>query len=224
MILLAVRWYCRYPLSYRDVRDMLAERGITVDAATVFRWVQKFGPEIRKRAYGRYRSARGLTWHVDETYLRVNGRWCYLWRAVDQHGQLIDFRLTARRTASAARAFLRQARDTVRLYQPLTIVTDKAHSYARVIGEWNARLGPDDAIRHITRKHANNRIEGDHAILKHRLRPMRGLQSLSTAKATLKGVETFRAIRRADFDACEAGVLNEIRFVRSLFDEGEVAA
>ena len=110
VILLAVRWYCRYPLSYRDVRDLLAERGISVDAATVYRWIQKFGPEIRKRAYARHRSWRGLTWHVDETYLRVNGRWCYLWRAVDQHGRLIDFRLTARRTAGAAKAFLRQAR------------------------------------------------------------------------------------------------------------------
>lgn len=75
-------------------------------------------------------SWRGLQWHVDETYVRVNGRWCYLWRAVDQRGQLIDFRLTARRNANAARAFMRQASDTVRCYHPLTIITDKAHSYA----------------------------------------------------------------------------------------------
>ena len=77
VILLAVRWYCRYPLSYRDMRDLLAKRGVTVDAATIYRWVQKFGPEIRKRAYGRHRSWRGMQWHVDETYVRVNGRWCY---------------------------------------------------------------------------------------------------------------------------------------------------
>lgn len=85
VILLSVRWYCRYPLSYRDVRDMLAEHGIEVDAATVYRWVQKFGPEIAKRTFGR-RSWRGLDWHVDETYVRVSGKWCYLWRAVDHHG------------------------------------------------------------------------------------------------------------------------------------------
>ena len=140
VILLAVRWYCRYPLSYRDVRDLLAERGIEVDAATIFRWVQKFGPEIAKRAF-RHRSWRGLSWHVDETYLRVKGRWCYLWRAVDQRGQMIDFRLTARRNINAARAFLRQAREASRLYQPLSITTDKAHSYARVIGELNRGRG-----------------------------------------------------------------------------------
>nr|WP_264210832.1 IS6 family transposase [Leisingera thetidis] len=114
VILLAVRWYCRYPLSYRDVRDMLAKRGVAVDASTVHRWVRKFGPENRKRAQARHRSWRGLQWHVDEAYLRVGGRWRYLWRAVDQFGQLIDFRLTARRDAKAARAFLCQARDTVR--------------------------------------------------------------------------------------------------------------
>jgi len=141
VILLAVRWYCRYPLSYRDVRDMLAERGIMVDAASIYRWVRKFAPEIRKRALSRHRSWRGLTWHVDETYIRVNGRWCYLWRAVDQYGQLIDFRLTARRDAKAARAFLRQARETVRLYQPLTIITDKAPTYVKVISQINDRPG-----------------------------------------------------------------------------------
>ncbi len=94
--LLAVRWYCRYPLSYRDVRDLLAERGIHVDPATISRWVVKFGPEIAKRSFT-HRSWRGLTWHVDETYVRVGGQWRYLWRAVDPHGQLADFRLTAPR-------------------------------------------------------------------------------------------------------------------------------
>jgi transposase, IS6 family len=214
---LAVRWYCRYPLSYRDVRDMLAERGIMVDAASIYRWVRKFGPEIRKRALSRHRSWRGLTWHVDETYIKVNGRWCHLWRAVDQFGQLIDFRLTARRDAKAARAFLRQARETVRLYQPLTILTDKAPTYVKVIAEINDRLSPEDAIRHVTRKHLNNRIESDHAALKRLLRPMRGFRDLASAKATLKGIETFRAIRKAEFDRATKGVPNEIAFVENLF-------
>ncbi len=122
VILLAVRWHCRYPLSYRDVRDLLAERGITVASAAIYRWVQTVGPEIRKRAYGRHRSWRGLQWHVDETYVRVNGRWGYLWRAVDPGGQRIYFRLTAKRTARAARAFRRPDTDTVRCYQPLSII------------------------------------------------------------------------------------------------------
>lgn len=198
---------------------MLAERGVTVDASTIHRWVRKFGPEIRKRAYGGHRSWRGLQWHVDETYIRVGGRCCYLWRAVDQFSQLIDFRLTARRNARAARAVLRQARETVRLYHPLTIVTDKAHSYARVIGEINDRLEPEHAIRHVDRKYLNNRIESDHAVLKQRLRPMRGFQTMAGAKAALAGIETFRTIRKGQFENCETGVANEIAFVAKLFPE-----
>jgi len=219
VILLAVRWYCRYPLSYRDVRDLLAERGITVDAATVYRWVQKFGQEIRKRAYGKHRTHRGLQWHVDETYLRVNGKWRYLWRAVDQNGKLIDFRLTVRRNASAARAFMRQASETVRFYHPMTIVTDKAQSYAKVIEEMNFGNLPEDRIRHVDRKHLNNRIEADHAALKQLLKPKRNFRKLTTAKNTLKGIDTYRAIKKGHFAQNPKGVLNEIAFVSNLFQE-----
>lgn len=218
VILLAVRWYCRYPLSYRDVRGLLAERGITADAATIYRWVQKFGPEIRKRAYGAHRSWRGLQWHVDETYVRVNGRWCYLWRAVDQRGQLIDFRLTARRNANAARAFMRQASETARCYYHMTIVTDKAHSYAKVIEEMNFGNGPDERIRHVDRKYLNNRIEADHAALKQLLRPKRSFRKFTAAKNTLKGIETHRAIKKGHLANNEPGILNEIAFVANLFD------
>ena len=216
VILLAVRWYCRYPLSYRDVRDLLAERGVEVDAATIYRWVQKFGPEIARRAL-RHRSWRGLNWHVDETYVRVNGRWCYLWRAVDQRGQLIDFRLTARRNLSAARAFLRRARDSARLYQPLSITTDKAWSYARVIGEMNRGRDPDEMIEHITRRRHNNIIESDHAALKRLTNPMRGFRSLSSAKATLSGIEAVRTIKKHQYEAVEPGVAGEIKFLAQLF-------
>ena len=216
VILLAVRWYCRFPLSYRDVRDLLAERGVEVDPATIFRWVQKFGPEIARRAY-RHRSWRGLSWHVDETYVRVGGRWCYLWRAVDQRGQLVDFRLTARRNINAARAFLRQARETARLYQPLSITTDKAASYARIIAELNRGRGPDDRIQHITRRRHNNIIESDHAALKRLTKPMRGFRSLGTAKATLRGIEAIRTIRKQQYETVEPGVGGEIEFLAALF-------
>lgn len=217
VILLAVRWYCRDPLSCGDVQDLLAERSVAVDASTAHRWVWKFGPEIRKRAQARHRSWSGLQWHVDETYVRLGGRWCYLWTAGDQFGQLIDFRLTARRDAKAARAFLRQVRETVRCYQPLTIITGKAHSYAMVIGEINGRLGPEKAIRNIDRKYLNNRIESDDAARKQRLRPMRRFQTLAGAKAATTSIETFRTIRKGQFENCETGVINEIAFIANLF-------
>ncbi|MBL3594281.1 IS6 family transposase [Rhodovulum sulfidophilum] len=141
VIPLAVRCYCRFPLSYQDVTDLLAERGITMDRATVFRWVQKIGPEIARRAYN-HRSWCGLNWHVDETYVRVGGKWRYLWRAVDQNGQFIDFRLTARRDVKAAKAFLKQAIERVRLYRPVSICTDEAPGYRKVIEDLNHRFEP----------------------------------------------------------------------------------
>jgi IS6 family transposase len=218
VILQAVRWYCRFALSYRDVKDLLEERGVHVDAATIYRWVRKFGPEIAKRSF-KYKSCRSLTWHVDETYIRVGGKWRYLWRAVDQHGRLIDFRLTARRDAKAARAFFRQACDNARLYQPMTIVTDKAHSYSKVIGEMNRWSFPGEEIRHVDRKWKNNRIESDHAALKKLVTPTRGFKSLSAAKDTLKGIEAVRSIKRGHVVGRESGVAGEVRFVASLFKE-----
>tara|TARA_R110002110_G_scaffold211304_1_gene424029 strand:- start:51705 stop:52250 length:546 start_codon:yes stop_codon:yes gene_type:complete len=155
IILCVVRWYLRYPLSYQDVVDLLSERGISVDRSTVYRWVTKFGPEITKRAEKYLRRASD-DWHEDETYIRVGGKWLYLWRAVDANGQMIDFRLTARRDAKAAKAFLNKAIERVRLHRPANNVTDKAQSYRRVI---NQRYDPHfDSIQHIDKKWRNNRI------------------------------------------------------------------
>ena len=152
IILLAVRWYCRYPLSYRDVRDLLAERGIHVNPATINRWVVKFGPtishQVRKQHF-----PRSMWWHVDETYVRVSGKWRYLWRIVDQKGQFVDFRLTARRDLKAAKAFLKQARSNCGLYPPATIVTDKAPTYPAII---KATLLSIEAFRTIKRGHVLN--------------------------------------------------------------------
>ncbi len=134
IILRAVLWYLRFPLSYQDVVDLLEERGVDIDRSTVFRWVQKFGPELSKRTEKHLRRA-SLDWHVDQTYIRVGGKWRYLWRAVDSNGQMVEFRLTARRDAKAAKAFLNKAIERVRLHRPVTIVTDKAPAYRRVIQE-----------------------------------------------------------------------------------------
>ncbi len=216
IILLAVRWYCRYPLSYRDVRDLLAERGIAVDAGTINRWVVKFGPEIAKRSFSR-RGSRGLNWYVDETYVRVGGKWRYLWRAVDQNGKVIDFRLTARRDAKAARAFFRQARETARIYGPMSITTDKAPAYKRILAEMNEFGFPGEEIIHVDKKCQNNRIESDHAALKRLTDPGKGFQSLRTAKATLKGIEAVRMIKRGHVYDPPNGVLGEVRLLNEMF-------
>jgi IS6 family transposase len=142
---------------------------------------------------------------------------CYLWRAVDQRGQLVDFRLTARRDAKAARAFLKQACENARLYQLRSITTDKAHSYALVIGEMNKFELPGEGILHINREWENNRIESDHSALKKLITPMRGFKSLSSAKATLRGIEAIRTIKRGNVHGKQPSVTDEIRFVEELF-------
>ncbi|WP_282121158.1 IS6 family transposase [Ruegeria atlantica] len=218
IILCAVRWYLRFPLSYQDVVDLLAERGVDVDRSTVFRWVQKFGPDLAKRTEKHLRRA-SVDWHVDKTYIRVGGKWRYLWRAVDANGQMVDFWLTARRDAKAAKAFLNRAIERVRLHRPVTIVTDKAPAYRRVIHEINRRYDPRfDSIRHIDRKWRNNLIESDHAALKRLLEYRQSFQSLRSAKATLSGRETIRTIKRGHIYYKQPGVIAEIQFIARLFE------
>src|SRR5262245_56686014 len=137
VIVLAVRWYLRFGLSFRDVEELLAERGIAVDHVTVHRWVQRFAPLLADAArFGRHRV--GDRWFVDETYVKVAGRWVHLYRAVDQFGQVIDVYASARRDSEAARRFFRQARRSTGV-APTEVITDRAPAYLRVLDEiWPA--------------------------------------------------------------------------------------
>ena len=173
VILLGVRWYLWFGLSYRDVEELLVERGIEVDHVTVYRWVQRFTPLLAEVARP-CRHAVGDRWHVDETYLKVGGSWRYLYRAIDQFGQVIDVLLSPQRYDGAARRFFAQVLASSGS-TPAEVVTDKAPSYVGVMDE----LLPE--AFHNLEHHANNRIEADHGRLKARLRPMRGLKSHRTA-------------------------------------------
>jgi transposase-like protein len=133
VIVIAVRWYLRYGLSYRDVEELLAERRIEVDHVTVYRWVQRFTPLLADAARP-CRHAVGDRWQVDETYTKVAGRWRYVYRAVDQFGQVIDVFVSPRRDATAARRFFQQALQTTRI-KPREVVTDKAATYPIVLDE-----------------------------------------------------------------------------------------
>src|SRR5215218_9721947 len=132
VILLAVRWYLRFGLSYRDLEELLAERGIEVDHVTLYRWVQRFTPLLVDAA-GPCRHATGSRWFVDETYVKVAGRWRYVYRAVDQHGQVVDVLVSPRRDLAAARRFFGRA--LAANDAPEEVVTDKAHALVRVVAE-----------------------------------------------------------------------------------------
>ena len=132
VIAVAVRWYLRYGLSYRDVEELLAERGIEVDHVTVYRWVQTFTPEFIDPAWSA-RHATGDRWFIDETDVKVAGRWHYLYRAIDEHGQVIDVLVSQRRDAQAARAFFTRA--LTYGTSPVEVTTDQAPVYPGVIDE-----------------------------------------------------------------------------------------
>jgi IS6 family transposase len=179
VILLAVRWYLRYGLSYRDVEELLAERGIEVDHVTIYRWVQRFTP-LPIDAARPCRHAVGDRWFVDETYVKVAGRWRYVYRAVDQYGQVIDVYVSKRRNIAAARRFFSA---TLAAHgEPDEVVTALAQALETVIAE----LVPD--AFHNPERYANNCVECDHGRLEARLRPMRGLKTDRAASAVITGV------------------------------------
>ncbi len=165
VIVLAVRWYLRYGLSYGDVEELLTERGIEVDHVTVYRWVQRFTLLLADAARP-CRHAVGDRWFVDETYVKVAGRWRYVYRAVDQHGQIVDVFVSAWRDVRAARRFFASALGAHGA--PAEVMTERAWALGGVVDE----LLP--GALHDTEQYANNRIEADHGRVKARLRPMRG--------------------------------------------------
>ena len=192
VIVVAVRWYLRYNLSYRDVEELLIERGIEVDHVTVYRWVQRFTPLLVDIARFR-RHSPGDRWYVDETYVKVAGVWRYVYRAIDQHGQVIDVLVSARRDAAAARRFFQRAITMLKV-KPAEVVTDAAAVYPGVLDE----LLP--AAWHHVEQYANNPIEADHSQLKQRLRPMRGLRTDRTAQVVIAGHAFMQNLRRGHYE------------------------
>jgi transposase-like protein len=190
VIVLAVRWFVRYGMSYRDLEELLAERGIEVDHVTVFRWVQCFTPLLAEAARP-CRHAVGDRWFVDETYVKVAGRWRYVYRAVDQHGQIIDVFVSPRRDTPSARRFFETALGAHG--EPVEIVTDRAPTT-------RGDRGTDPAAFHNTEQYANNRIEGDHGRLTARLRPMRGLKRDRSARVIVRGLALMQNIRRGHYE------------------------
>ena len=191
VIVLAVRWYLRFGLSYRDVEELLAERGIEVDHVTIYRWVQRFTPLLAEAARP-CRHAVGDRWQVDETYVKVAGRWRYVYRAIDQFGQVIDVFVSPRRDAAAARRFFAGAIGTTNV-TPVEVVTDQAATYPVVLEE----LLP--AAWHRTDRYANNRVEADHGRLKARLGPMRGLKQDRSARIVIAGHAFVQNLRRGRY-------------------------
>lgn len=221
IILGCVRWYCKYGISYRDLEEMMLERGVEVDHTTLFRWVQHYAPEMEKRLRWYYKPTLSLSWQVDETYVKVKGKWCYLYRALDKYGQTIDFYLSRTRNAKAAKRFLGKALKSLKPWaHPRVINTDKAPSYTSAISELasEGKYPPDTIHRSV--KYINNRIESDHGKLKRLIKPTLGFKSMKTAYATIKGFEVMRMFKKGQFNAWmdSRNVRGEIRLINKQFN------
>ena len=179
VIALAVRWYLRFRLSYAEVAEWLAERGVTVDPSTIYDWVQAFTPLFIEAAR-QHRSPVGTHWHVDETLLKVGGRWRYAFRCLDEHGQIVDVYLSDHRDAASARAFFERALASSDV-APTRITSDKAKCYPPAL----RALLP--AAEHRCSKYLNNGLERDHQFLKGRVRPMRRFKRRGTASMFCRG-------------------------------------
>ena len=190
IIALVVLWRLRYKLSLRDLSEMVLIRGLGFSYEAVRDWEAKLTPALAETLRRRRRGQVGRSWFVDETYLKVQGRWVYLYRAIDRSGALVDVRLSETRDRAAAQAFFRSAQ-TVSGVTPTRVTTDGHDSYPRAI---RTELGRH--VRHRTSRYLNNRMEQDHRGLKGRYRPMRGFQCVRSAARFCRGYDELRHFLR----------------------------
>ena len=217
MILWAVRWYLQVPVSYRDLELMLADRGVAVDHTTMDRWVQRFAPELEKRMRRHLRPCR-RPWHVDDTYIRVDGEWRYLYRAVDGTGQTIEFMFSAKRDKKAAKRFFRKALGQQNTRNPREVVTDRLKSYPGAVRGMKREGELWRFTRYRRGRWLNNRVEQDHRRVKRLTRPMLGFQSFRTARRTLAGVEAIAMLAKGQVPAVPGSDMPAQRvFVHQIF-------
>ena len=216
IIIWAVRWYCKYGISYRDLEEMLTERGVEVDHSTIYRWVQYYAPKILDKLKWYWKPQLGFSWRVDETYVKVKGKWVYLYRALDKNGDTIDFYLSSTRNSNAAKRFLSKAlRSIPRDAHPITINTDKNPAYGKAITTLKAEGECSIELEHRQVKYLNNIIESDHGKLKRLIKPTLGFKSMKTAYATIKGFEIMRMFKEGKFNLWKygQGIFGEIRII-----------
>ncbi len=217
VIVTAVRWYLRYPLAYEHVSELLAERGLPVDASCVWRWVQSYAPEIYKRCRP-YLKSTNKSYRVDETYSKVKGQEEYLYRAVDSTGQTIDFLLTAKRDKAAAKRFFHKVFRSPANPIPRVINVDKNPAYPAAIKVLKREGTLPRRVRLRQCKFLNNVVEQDHRFVKKRVWLAQGYGSFPSARRTLEGIETMHMIRKGRVRrvAPKDGVAGA-RFVAKLF-------
>ena len=191
VILVCIRWYAAYPLSYRHLEEMMQERGVFVDHPSINRWAIRFLPLLEK-VFRKHKRTVGGSWRMDETYIQVKGAWKYLYRAVDKEGKTVDFLLTARRDKAAAMRFFDKAMQANGVPEKVTM--DKSGANKAAMDEINARGETPVIVRQV--KYLNNIVEQDHRAIKRVTKPMLNFKSFRSAKNVLAGIELMHMIRK----------------------------
>lgn len=217
IILLCVRWYLRYALSYRDLEEMMEDRGLSVDHTTVYRWVQHYAPELDKRCRPHLKGTND-SYRVDETYVKVKGQWKYLYRAVDSEGNTLDFLLSAKRDAKAAKRFFAKVLKASHTTTPRVINVDENAAYPSAFGDLTQEGHLNAACTLRKNKYLNNIIEQDHRFIKRLIRPGLGFASFHTAHRTLAGYEIMNMIRKGQVQGVAKGdIVGQGRFIAQMF-------
>jgi transposase, IS6 family len=212
-----VRWYLRYALSYRDLEEMMRERGLSLDNTTIYRWVQAYAPELEKRIRPHLRPTSD-SYRVDETYVKIKGEWKYLYRAVDSTGQTIDFMLSAKRDARAAKRFFRKMLKAASHSSPRVINVDKNPAYPPAVEQLKEGGTLPNRTQLRQCKYLNNLIEQDHRFIKRRVNAGLGFFSFKTAGRTIKGYEAMQMVRKGQIEGVAKGAVEgQVRFVENLF-------
>lgn len=210
VIMLFVYMKCRFSLSYRDLEEMMMIRGAEIDHSTLQRWVRRFVCLIDKRVRQRKKPVNG-SWRMDETYIKLNGKWVYLYRAVDKEGNTVDFLLRAKRDAVAAKAFFRKAfKENGR---PEKVNIDKSGSNKAALDAFNKDVSQEDQIEVRQVKYLNNLIEQDHRFIKKRTRPTLGFKNFYSARETISGIENIRMIQKGQIIGQKASQFSFNNFV-----------
>ncbi len=217
VILLCVRWYYRYQLSYRDLEEINQERGLDVDHSTVFRWVQAYAPEINKRIRPHLKLS-GASYRVDETYVKVGKEWKYLYRALDKEGQTIDFMLSAKRDINAAKRFFKKMMRADHRRLPFSISVDNYASYPAAFSasQQEGILPLDCKLRRT--KYLTNIVEQDHRFVRRRWRSMQCFRTFHTAERTLEGIESMHMLRKGQVKRLDGrDAAGQAKFIEGLF-------
>ncbi|PFN06822.1 IS6 family transposase [Bacillus cereus] len=216
LILLTVRWYLRYNLSFRNLVEMMEERGLSIAHTTIMRWVHQYGPQLEEKVRHHLKTTNDSC-RVDETYIRVKGQWMYLYRAVDSEGNTIDFSLSKSRDKQAAKRFFKKALAFSYVSEPRVITVDKNPAYPGAIQVLKEEKHMPEGIKIRQVRYLNNIVEQDYRFIKKRVRSMLGFKSFKTATSILSGVESMHMIKKGQIDLRNQSVQNQKEFIHQVF-------